>query len=95
MTTFEELDALSSRELHDRARRRARRHLDAKFFWDLVQISPAAAVAAGDVEEAETDALHWSAQVYDAVEHEDEDALDARRAFYLDYLLRHEGGRDR
>ena len=75
MSSFEDLDAVSSRELNDRATRRARRHSDEKLFWDLRQITPAAAVAAGDVEEAETDALRWSAQVYDAVAYDDERAL--------------------
>jgi hypothetical protein len=88
MPTFEELDRLSSRELHDLAYRRAKRHLDARFFWTLLQLTPAAAVAAGDGGEAETDVLHWSAQVRDAVKEEDDGALDGRRAFYLEYLAR-------
>jgi hypothetical protein len=89
MATFAELDRLTSRELHDRAFRRAKHHLDARFFWALMQITPAADVASGDIETAETDALHWSAQVHDALRHDDDDAFDGRRAFYLDYLLRH------
>jgi hypothetical protein len=89
MATFEELDRLSSRELHDRAVRRARRHLDAKFFWDLVQITPAAEAAAGDLPEADSDIQHWSGQVLDAMKDEDPKAVDARRAFYIEYLRRH------
>ena len=91
MPTFEELDQLSSRELHDRAVRRARRHLDARFFWDLLQITPAAEVAEGDFQEGEADVLHWSSQVHDALKSEPADAMDGRRAFYIDYLLRHGG----
>jgi hypothetical protein len=91
MPTFAELDRLSSQELHDRAVHRARRHLDAKFFWNLLQITPAAEVAAGDTAEAETDVEHWSAQVRDALKSEPAEAVDGRRAFYLDYLLRHGG----
>jgi hypothetical protein len=87
--TFEELDQLSSRELHDRAVARAKRHLDVRFFWDLLQITPAAEVSAGDVREAEEDVAHWSLQVHNAVKDEPEDAVDGRRAFYLDYLMRH------
>jgi hypothetical protein len=34
MTTFEELDAMSSQELHDRAMEHAEKQLDVRFFWD-------------------------------------------------------------
>ena len=91
MPTFEELNQLSSRELHDRAMARAKRHLDARFFWDLLQITPAAQVAAGEPVDAEEDVEHWSMQVHDAVKAEPEDAVDGRRAFYIDYLERHGG----
>jgi hypothetical protein len=89
MPTFEELDKLSSSELHDRAVNRAKHHLDAKFFWNLMQITPAAEAASGDLPEAEADVQHWSSQVLDAIGDEDETAIDARRAFYIDYLISH------
>jgi hypothetical protein len=88
VTTFEELDALSSRELHDRAVTRAERHLDVKFFWRLMSESPAAEVADGDTEQAVEEVQHWSRQVLDVLRH-DEQALEARRPIYIDYLLRH------
>jgi hypothetical protein len=88
VTKFEELDALSSRELHDRAVKRAERHLDVKFFWRLMSESPAAEVADGDTEQGVEEVQHWSRQVLDVLRHDDE-ALDARRPIYLDYLLRH------
>lgn len=90
MTTFAELDALSSRELHDRAVRRARRHLDVRFMWRLLQAGPAVDAAHGDVAQAESDAQHPSGQVVDALR-DDDASLDARRALYIDYLLEHEG----
>ena len=90
MTTFEELDALPSRELHDRAVRRARRHLDVRFMWRLLQAAPAVDAAHGDVAKAESDALHASGQLADALR-DDDASLDARRALYIDYLLEHEG----
>ena len=55
VTTFEELDALSSRELHDRAVKRAERRLDVPFFWRLMQEGTAADAADGDVERGEED----------------------------------------
>ena len=90
MTTFEELDQLSSQELHDRAVKRAKRHLDARFFWEMIQITPAADASHGDFDEATDDVLHWSRQALDAVTDETPAELDGRRAFYIDYLLKHD-----
>jgi hypothetical protein len=89
VTTFEELDALSSRELHDRAVKRAERRLDARFFWRLIQEGAAADAAEGDVERGEEQTAHWSRQVLEVLRH-DEAALEARRPIYIDYLLKHE-----
>jgi hypothetical protein len=88
VTTFEELDALSSRELHDRAVKRAEHHLDVKFFWRLLSETPAAEAAEGDAEQGQEEVAHWSRQVMDVLRH-DESALDARRPIYIDYLSRH------
>ena len=90
MTTFEELDALPTHELHDRAVKRAERHLDVKFFWRLLEEMPAAQAADGDAERGEEEVAHWSRQVLDILRH-DEAAMDARRPIYIDYLLRHSG----
>ena len=60
MATRDELDRLSSRELHDRAVRRALHHLDVEFLWELLRAIPAA---------------------------------EALRPLYLDYLVKHGGGR--
>ena len=87
MTTFEELDALSSRELHDRAVKRAERHLDVQFFWRLLSESPAAEAADGDAKQGQEEVAHWSRQVLDVLRG-DEAAMDARRPIYIDYLLR-------
>jgi hypothetical protein len=89
MTESDELDALSSAELHDLAVRRARRHLDAPFFWHLMQILPAAETAAGDFDEAELDVQRISAHVDDLTESGRGEVADLLRPFYLDYLRRH------
>ena len=91
MATFDELDRLSSGELHERAVRRAKRHLDVRFFWALLEIAPVAEVAESDVAQAAEDVEHWSAQVHDAFKREPVGAVDGRRGFYIDYLLRHGG----
>jgi hypothetical protein len=88
VTTFEELDALSSRELHDRAVKRAEHHLDLPFFWRLLSEAPAAEAAEGDVTNSQEEVTHWSRQVLDVLRHDDH-ALEVRRPIYIDYLLEH------
>jgi hypothetical protein len=83
------LDRLSSAELHDLAVRRARHHLDVRFFWRLMQVLPTAEAAAGEMDEAETDVLRLSAHVDDITESGQGEVADLLRPFYLDYLRRH------
>ena len=68
MTQDEDLDRLSSQELHDVAVSRAKRHLDVRFFWDLMRLLPVAEAAAGELGEAETDVMRLSAHVDDVAE---------------------------
>jgi hypothetical protein len=89
VTTFEELDALPTRELHDRAIHRAERRFDVPFFWRLLQEGTAAEAADGDLGRSEDEVQHWSRQVLDVLRHDDA-ALEARRPIYIDYLLEHE-----
>jgi hypothetical protein len=89
MTEPDELESLSSEELHDLAVRRARRHLDAKFFWELMQVLPAAETAAGDFDEAQLDVQRISAHVDDVTESGRGEVAELLRPFYLDYLRRH------
>jgi hypothetical protein len=83
------LDALSSKELHDRAIKRARHHVDVKFFYELIKLLPAAQAAAGDLDEAENDVFHLSAHVDDVTESGEGETAEMLRPFYLDYLRRH------
>ena len=89
MTESDGLDELSSGELHDLAVRRARRHLDAKFFWDLMQVLPAAETAAGEFDEAQLDVQRISAHVDDVTQSGQGEVAELLRPFYLDYLRRH------
>lgn len=89
MSRREELDALSSQELHDRAVGHAVRHLDVRFLWKLVSSVPAAEAVAGDEDEANHDIGHWSTQVADAFRDDDGALADAMRPIYLDYLEGH------
>ncbi len=88
--TFEELDKLSSKELHDLAVRRAVKHLDVGFLWDLVKAVPVAEAAAGHIGEAESDVVKLSALITDVVTADDEEPVaDALRPLYMDYLTKH------
>src|SRR6266852_2077173 len=89
MSQTDDLDALSSRELHDLAVRRARHHLDVAFLWDLLRALPAGEAAAGHPDHASADALHLSALIGDVMDADDSDVADALRPFYLDYLRKH------
>ena len=89
MTSENPLEALSSEELHDLAVKRAKRHFDAKFFWDLMKYLPTAEAAAGELDEAETDVLRLSAHVDDVAESGKGEVGDLMRPFYLEYLTKH------
>jgi hypothetical protein len=68
----------------------AKRHLDVRFFWDLVRVLPTAEAAAGDLDEAENDVMRLSAHVDDVTESGEGEVADLLRPFYLDYLRRHD-----
>ena len=89
MMTREELDALNSKELHDRAVRRAERHLDLKFFYDLLATLPAAEAATGGVDRSSADIFKLRALVHDITTADEGALADALRPFYIAYLLDH------
>jgi len=89
MTDLVDLDALSSRGLHDLAVRRARHHLDVGFLWQLLRELPAGEVAAGHPEHAQADALKLSALIGDAIDSDESGIEDGLRPLYLDYLTKH------
>jgi hypothetical protein len=85
----DDLERLSSAELHDLAVRYARRHLDVRFFWRLIETLPAAEAGAGDLDQAEADVQSLSAHVDDVTDAGRGEVADVLRPFYLDYLRRH------
>jgi hypothetical protein len=87
-TTAERYEQLSSRELHDLAVRHARRHLDIRFFWQLMEVLPAAQAAAGGLREAEADVAQMSAHLNDITDAGRGEVGDLLRPFYLEYLTR-------
>ncbi|MGD0241436.1 MAG: hypothetical protein ABSB59_14075 [Streptosporangiaceae bacterium] len=87
--TRDELDALSSRELHNLAVRRALRHVDVEFLWQLLRAIPAAEASEGHSSEAGRDITHLSVLIDDAIDSGEDDVADALRPLYLDYLVKH------
>jgi len=82
----DDLDALSSKELHDRAVKLALERRDLKFLWRLLSQIPAAEAATGNIDAQKADLLHLAGLLHDFA-HADEGALaDALRPVYIDYL---------
>jgi len=97
MATRDDLENLSSKELHDRAMHLAERRLDVKFIWDLLKEIPAAEAATGNLERAEEDVnpTSWAAYapvmlLQDLFRTDEGKLADALRPVYIDYLLKHE-----
>ncbi|NEW42287.1 hypothetical protein GV794_21325 [Nocardia cyriacigeorgica] len=89
MAGNEDLQQLSSKELHDRAVRLAVRRGDIKFLWKLLTRIPAAEATAGKSGESEAD-IKWVLPLIDDYVHAgDGDLAEALRPFYLDYLTQH------
>jgi hypothetical protein len=82
------LERLSSAELHDLAVGHARRHLDLRFFWDLLKVLPAAEAGAGELDEAQADVMSLSGHVDDLTDAGRGEVAELLRPFYLDYLRR-------
>lgn len=89
MTTRDELEALSSRELHDLAIRRALHHVDVEFLWELLRAIPAAEASEGNTIEAGRDITKVTALISDAVDSGEGEVAEALRPVYIDYLAKH------
>ena len=89
MTTRDELEALSSRELHDLAVRRALRHVDVEFLWELLRAIPAAEASEGNSIEAGRDITKVTALLSDAINSGEGEVAEALRPLYIDYLAKH------
>jgi hypothetical protein len=90
MTTREELDALSSHELHDRAVHLAMRRLDVGFLWELLRELPASEAAIGHNDAAAADVTQVHAMISDVLASGEGEIAESMRPFYLDYLEKHQ-----
>jgi hypothetical protein len=85
----DDLEQLPTSELHDRAVRRAERHVDLRFFWRLLEAIPAAETVSGDAGEGEYDSQFAKGLIYDAVHSGDGALGEALRPLFIDYLRKH------
>jgi hypothetical protein len=83
------LDALTSKQLHDMAVHRARRHLDARFFYRLIKLLPVAEAGAGEYEKSEDDIFRLSAHFNDVSDAGQGEVAELMRPIYLEYLREH------
>ena len=90
MSDDDRLDARSSKELHDLAVRYALRHLDVPFFIRLMQALPVAEAAAGEIDEAEADAMTLRAHIDDVTDAGEGEVAELLRPLYLEYLREHD-----
>jgi len=90
MTAREELEKLSSKELHDRAMALAKHRLDVGFLWDLLKTLPEAEAAIGNLDRATIDVVRIIPLLNDFTHSGEGPLADALRPFYLDYLEEHE-----
>ena len=92
MASREDLDKLSSKELHDRAVQLAEHRLDVGFLWQLLKAIPVAEAAAGNLEEAEADVgvADLVPLIHDFTHAGQGELADALRPAYIDYLVKHE-----
>jgi hypothetical protein len=90
MPTFEELDSLTSKQLHDKAAVMALKRLDVGFFLDLLASVPAAEMVAGHRDEANEDVSSLARRLQDAIHADEGELAEAMRPIYIDYLLKHQ-----
>jgi hypothetical protein len=89
MSDADGLNGLSAQVLHDLAVRRAKQHLDVRFFYELMKLLPVAEAGAGELEKSENDIMQLSAHVDDVTDSGRGDVAELMRPFYVDYLRRH------
>ena len=92
MMPRDELEALPTKELHDRALAVAKRRVDVAFLWRLIEALPVAEAALGDEQRSMVDVLRPLALINDLFDAGEGDLGEALRPMYVDYLEEHAGG---
>ncbi|MFI1911806.1 hypothetical protein [Nocardia sp. NPDC020380] len=89
MAETQDLEKLSTKELHDRAVKLAVRRGDVKFLWELLKSIPAAEAAAGDLGESQADIKYVLPMLDDYVHAGEGEIGEVLRPMYVDYLGKH------
>lgn len=87
----DELQSLSTKELHDRAMSVARHRVDVRFLWRLIKTIPPAEAAAGELDDANVDIVSLTSLLTDVLTSGEGELGEALRPLYLDYLAEHGG----
>ncbi|GAB2724580.1 hypothetical protein [Nocardia thraciensis] len=90
MADVQQLEQLSSKELHDRAVKYAVRHGDVRFLWRLLESIPAAEAAVGNVGESEADIKYVLPMLDDYVHSGEGEIAEVLRPMYIEYLAEHD-----
>lgn len=91
MTSRDDLETLSTKDLHERAIETARKRLDVGFLWKLVKALPVAEELVGDDERSKVDIVRPLALINDFMDAGEGELGEALRPLYLDYLEEHSG----
>jgi hypothetical protein len=91
MTTRDDLEALPTSELHERAIETARKRLDVGFLWKLVKALPVAEELVGDDDRSKVDIVRPLALINDFMDAGEGELGEALRPMYVDYLAEHSG----
>jgi hypothetical protein len=86
--TREDLETLTSRDLHDRALGMARSERDLEWLQHLLRSIPAAEGELGDLEDSEMD-VAGTVSAINGYARADRDLLEVLRSQHVDYLLEH------
>ena len=90
MATREELESMSTDELHQRAMEVAKHRLDVGFLWRLLEALPVAEETIGDETRSKVDILRPLALINDLFDAGEGDLGEALRPMYVEYLAEHD-----
>lgn len=88
MISREDLETMTSRDLHDRAIGSAKAEGDLEWLWHLLRSIPAAEGEIGDLEDSGMD-VPSTVSALNTYARADRDLPDTLRPQYVDYLLEH------
>ena len=91
MSARDDLDALPTRELHDRAIAVAKRRMDVAFLWRLIEALPVAEQVVGDDQRSKVDVMRPLALINDLFDAGEGELGEALRPLYVEYLEEHGG----